>query len=81
MGRSESELIKMAEKVVGNTTYEGDFVEGEKSLVCVCGNDKFKMQSHMDMTDRAISAYQCVGCGRIITATYMRNTVQDIFEV
>lgn len=63
----------MAEKIIGNTTYEGNFEIQDKVLVCVCGNSEFKLKAHMDMNDRAVSFYQCTKCGNTINATYKRE--------
>lgn len=57
----------------------GEYTLDEKErVVCKCGrSDSFQMIAHFDMTDRAISQYECTNCGNIIETELKREVPRN----
>jgi len=54
----------------------GEYTEDKDgNVICKCGRkDNFKLASHIDMVDKAVSNYQCQNCGNVITIETKRDT-------
>ena len=61
-----------------NFVFGNKFKYINKKVVCDCGNDKFQMTMHFNMSPIYTRNYKCSGCGNIIgMQTYCENTFED----